>query len=68
MVFERIQHRANIEGRKDDANPETIQNRIDTYHKKTEPLIDFYKKQGKYSEIDGVGEVEEIFKKICNLW
>ncbi|MBR5855819.1 MAG: adenylate kinase [Bacteroidales bacterium] len=67
MVFERIQHRANIEGRKDDANAETIQNRINTYHKKTEPLIDFYKKQGKYNEICGEGTVEEIFEKIAVL-
>lgn len=64
MVFERIQHRANIEGRKDDADPKTIQNRIDTYHAKTEPLIEYYKPQGKYHEICGVGTVEEIFAQI----
>ena len=67
MVFERIQHRANIEGRKDDADPKTIQNRIDTYHAKTEPLIEYYKPQGKYNEICGVGTVEEIFEKIGKL-
>lgn len=64
MVFERIQHRANIEGRKDDADPKTIQNRIDTYHAKTEPLIEYYKPQGKYNEICGEGTIEEIFGKI----
>ncbi len=67
MVFERIRHRANIEGRKDDADPKTIQNRIDTYHAKTEPLIEYYKPQGKYNEIDGVGTIEEIFAKISGL-
>lgn len=67
MVFERIQHRANIEGRKDDANAEIIQNRINTYHKKTEPLIEFYKNEGKYYEINGEGTVEEIFEKISDL-
>ena len=66
-VFERIQHRANIEGRKDDADPKTIQNRIDTYHAKTEPLIEYYKPQGKYNEICGIGTVEEIFGKIAEL-
>lgn len=64
MVFERIRHRANIEGRKDDADPKIIQNRIDTYHAKTEPLIEFYKKQNKYNEICGEGTIEEIFSKI----
>ena len=67
MVFERISHRANIEGRKDDADPKTIQNRIDTYHAKTEPLIEYYKPQGKYNEICGVGTVEEIFNKIAEV-
>lgn len=67
MVFQRIQHRANIEGRKDDADPKTIQNRIDTYHAKTEPLIEYYKPQGKYNEICGEGTVEEIFEKISGL-
>ncbi len=67
LVFERIQSRANIEGRKDDADPATIQNRIDTYHAKTEPLIEFYTKQGKYNEICGVGTIEEIFGKVEDL-
>ena len=67
MVFERISHRANIEGRKDDADPKTRQNRIDTYHAKTEPLIEYYKPQGKYNEICGVGTVEEIFQKIAQV-
>ena len=67
MVFERIQHRANIEGRKDDANAEIIQNRINTYHKKTEPLIEFYKNEGKYYEINGEGSIEDIFEKIVAL-
>ena len=67
LVFERIQHRANNEGRKDDANVEIIQNRINTYHKKTEPLIQFYKNLGKYNEICGEGTIEEIFEKISSM-
>ncbi|MBR1871929.1 MAG: adenylate kinase [Bacteroidales bacterium] len=64
MIFERIRHRAAIEGRKDDASDETIANRIRTYHDKTEPLVDFYKKAGKYVEIDGTGTIEEVRDKI----
>lgn len=67
MVFERIQHRAMIEGRMDDANKDIIQNRINTYHQKTEPLIDFYKRQGKYQEVDGTGTIEEVFENISKL-
>ena len=51
MIFERIRGRAVIEGRADDANDEIIANRIKTYHSQTEPLIDYYKKAGKYHEV-----------------
>lgn len=66
-VMERIHHRALIEDRKDDMKDEIIRNRITTYHAKTEPLIDYYKKQEKYHEIDGEGTIEEIFDKISLL-
>ena len=55
MIHERIAHRATIEGRADDARPEVVENRIRTYHVKTEPLVGFYKEAGRYNEIDGVG-------------
>lgn len=64
MIMERIRHRAEIEGRADDASPEIISNRIRTYHEKTEPLIQYYKKAGKYIEIDGVGSIEEVHDRI----
>lgn len=66
-IMSRIKHRATIEGRADDAKEDIIQNRIKTYHDKTEPLIDFYKKQDKYHEVDGVGSIEEIRSRISNL-
>ncbi len=52
-IFARIRHRAEVEGRQDDMKDEVIQNRIDTYHAKTEPLIEFYKNLGKYHEFNG---------------
>lgn len=64
LIHERIAHRAHIEGRADDARPEVVENRIKTYHDKTEPLIAFYKKAGKYSEIDGVGTIEQVQERI----
>ena len=67
MIAERIAHRASIEGRADDADPKTIQNRIRTYHDKTEPLFDFYKAQGKYSEADGTGTIEQVQQAISDI-
>ena len=67
MIHERIAHRATIEGRADDARPEVVENRIRTYHDKTEPLVDFYKNAGRYNEIDGVGSIEEVRERIFTL-
>ena len=66
-VKERIRHRAQIEGRADDASDETMENRIKAYHMKTEPVIEHYRKAGKYREIDGIGTIESIFEKISKL-
>ena len=67
LIKERIRHRASIEGRADDAKEEVIENRIRTYHEKTEPLVEFYRKAGKYNEIDGTGSIEEVRSRIFDL-
>ena len=68
LIRKRIAHRAAIEGRADDASEETINNRIRTYHAQTEPLIEYYKKQGKYNEIIGDGaEIEENRRRVLAL-
>ncbi len=67
LIFERIKHRAAIEGRADDASDETIANRIKTYHEKTEPLINYYKGARKYNEIDGEGGIEAVRARIFAL-
>lgn len=59
-IFERIHHRATIEGRADDASEKTIRHRIETYHAQTEPEIAYYKAQGKYYEADGTLSIEEV--------
>lgn len=35
-----------------DDNPETIRKRLDTYHKETEPLINYYKNEGLLERVD----------------
>lgn len=67
LIKERIRHRAAIEGRADDANEDTINNRIATYHAKTEPIIKHYSEKDKYNEIDGTGSIEEVAEKIHSL-
>lgn len=61
----RLADRAVKSGRPDDADPKIIQNRIDVYNNQTAPVADYYKQQDKYSAIDGIGSIEEIYNKIC---
>ncbi len=44
--------------RKDD-KPEVVQQRLATYHEQTEPLKDYYGKQGKLKSIDGTQGIEQ---------
>lgn len=67
MIRERIAHRARIEGRADDARPEVVEKRIETYHAQTESLIQYYRRAGKYCEIDGTGSIEEVRQRVFSL-
>lgn len=60
----RLIARAEVSGRKDDADPAIIQNRIDTYNKSTAPVADYYAAQGKLNEVNGVGSIEEITERL----
>jgi adenylate kinase len=52
---------------RDDDKEETIKNRLDVYDKATAPLIDYYKKKGILKSVAGVGNIDEIFKKVCEI-
>lgn len=64
-IHERIQGRAKVDGRADDADDEIINHRIATYHSQTEPLIAFYRNRGLYHEVKGYpGSIEEIRQRV----
>lgn len=68
LVKHRIHHRATIEGRADDADENTINNRIRTYHEQTEPLIGYYKDAGKYHEVQADADtIEENRRRVLEL-
>lgn len=50
-------------GREDDT-PELIKQRLDLYNEQTQPLLDFYKNLGILSEINGMGEINQIQDEI----
>jgi adenylate kinase len=62
----RLLERAKTSGRPDDADPAVIQKRIDVYHAETAPVKEYYSKQNKCIEIDGVGSIQEIFSRLCS--
>lgn len=67
ILVERLLERGKTSGRKDDADESIIRNRIDVYHKETSVLKEYYKKQGKYYGVNGVGSIEEITGRISNV-
>lgn len=49
---------------RDDDQEETIRERLQVYEKQTTPLIAYYREKGLLRTINGVGEIEEIFRAI----
>jgi adenylate kinase len=43
-----------------DDTPEAIQVRLDTYHRETKPVIDWYKSEGRMVEVEGDRAVEAV--------
>ncbi len=52
---------------RDDDKPETVQKRLDVYHEQTQPLIDYYKKQGILKSVDGTLPMEDVFAAIQDI-
>ena len=63
-LMKRLILRGQQSGRADD-NEETIKKRLVVYHSQTQPLIEWYKKEGIHFHIDGLGELDRIFADIC---
>ncbi|TAE51049.1 MAG: adenylate kinase [Bacteroidetes bacterium] len=65
-LVKRLVKRGEESGRSDD-NEETIRRRITEYNTKTLPVAEYYRAQDKLKEIEGVGEIEEISRRISSL-
>ncbi|RYY37387.1 MAG: adenylate kinase [Sphingobacteriaceae bacterium] len=60
----RLLNRGKDSGRPDDQNPEIIRKRIKEYNDKTAPVAGYYKAQDKFSSINGIGTIDDIFNAI----
>ena len=45
---------------RDDDKRKVVERRLEIYEQETELVIDYYRKSGKFAEIDGVGTTEEV--------
>ena len=50
-----------------DDNEETIRKRLNVYHTQTAPLIGWYEGEGVHYHVEGIGTVDDIFARICNV-
>lgn len=66
ILVQRLLERGKTSGRSDDADEQIIRNRIKEYYAKTAEVAELYKQQGKYVEINGVGEIAEISAQLSN--
>lgn len=57
---------SNVVLREDD-KPETVKKRLEVYHTQTQPLIDYYKKQGILKSVDGTTGMHNVFQEIINI-
>ena len=52
---------------RDDDKPETVSKRLKVYHEQTQPLIDYYTKEGILKSVDGTKDLEEVFADIVAI-
>ena len=50
--------------RRTDDNAEVVRARLKAYHAQTEPLIDYYQRQGKVSAVNGMGDIGAVAEEI----
>lgn len=65
-IINRIGKRFEEQNRPDD-NPETFKKRLVAYHENTAPLLPYYSKQGKLTEVNGMADIEVVASSIARV-
>jgi len=63
-ALKRLGLRNGDSGKREDETPAAIKRRIESFHKFTEPVLDFYREKGVLIEVDGEKEIDEIHREI----
>lgn len=61
----RLLKRAEIEGRADDTE-DVIRHRLGLYHEQTAVVVNRYRERGIVSEVDGLGEVDDVTARLLD--
>jgi adenylate kinase len=65
-LVKRLLGRAKLSGRPDDMDTSVIENRIEVYKEKTEPIIDYCRTRGIYQPVNGMGTIDDIFSRLSD--
>lgn len=52
---------------RDDDRPETVQRRLKVYHSETQPLMDYYKRQGILRKVDGTADIDDVYASVLKI-
>jgi len=52
---------------RDDDTEEAVERRLQLYEQETVPIIDYYRKRGLLTVVDGVGEGDEVFERLVKV-
>lgn len=66
-LVKRLLARAELSGRSDDRDISVIENRIEVYKEKTEPVAEHYANKSKLESVYGMGKIEEIFTRLSEV-
>lgn len=50
---------------RDDDREEVIKNRLEVFEASTRPIVNYYDKMGKVASVDGMQNIDGVFKSIC---
>lgn len=56
-----------LDSHRPDDEEEKLNKRIDEYFTKTVHVLPYYEQQGRLKMVNGIGEIDQIFNKICAL-
>lgn len=64
-LIKRLLNRGKDSGRADDQDEAIIANRIKVYNGQTSVVADFYASQNKFTQVEGVNGIDEVFASLC---